>query len=395
MMRSYNDSFESAILKGEVDELSQMISEMHTHPIQAYKEAIADNNLTTIAEYLELGVSAATIVDDEMNTALHVGVKNQNIELIKLSLKYTPTWGRKNKQQQSAIELALASRSWDCIQAIIEMTSLVTIRKSSEFEAVFIAAMKDNQIAIVEMLLKAEIPLQFFDRAEGEACFVHAVEHDRVYLLKLLTQIPSETIQRLTLKYIQLPDEVKEYFEDNLISFEEISQAMIGPLGITLDKKTIDTLTVDPILSDQPLNHDDFIPNLIVKDLMLYYKQPGIDITLIPPYLICPETQKQYQLPVVAWDGKTYENDWIIDYLANHDNVTPTGCRQPKEVGLYPNLLIRNLIQEKYPEITPPVPTPPVPAARPSVLSKFHLFAHYQTGHLTLPPLYLSPTKKF
>ncbi|CAM2801787.1 Ankyrin repeat protein [Legionella steigerwaltii] len=315
-----------------------------------YKKAFAEKNLKALEEFLKAKVSPNTLLDANANTGLHKAVEEGNVELIKLLLDHGASLTMLNKSGLSPMKLAVTCKAWNCIGAIAvfhpnDKTML------SQYDIPLIHALQADQIEVARALLKAGAPMSYFTREEGEEYFKKLIETQQTEILTLLiTEGRPEIINPLLSKFGKLASEVEELFEDS-VSFYPIEEPIIVPTGITYDIKTATTLKTDPV-SRQPLTKDDFIPNLLVKDLLMHFKCPGVDVSQLPPCLICKETNEIFKKPVVAVDGKTYEEAWITKYLADHNGMTPPtdgapyGYKQTK--NLYSNILVEKVIEEIY-----------------------------------------------
>ncbi|WP_454783356.1 ankyrin repeat domain-containing protein [Legionella sp. WA2022007384] len=313
------------------------------NPRDAYKKAVENMDVAEISKLLQKGVSVNTVIDNELNTILHLGVKIPNVALIRLSLEYGVHVNRKNKQGKTAFDLAVLKKEWSCIKAIVENHRMCETDKVI-YDSILIVALNANQIELASALLKAGAPMQFFTSEKGKVYFKELIKNNEQQIIALLiTEGKADIIKPLVLEFCKLPAEILPSFEDP-IYYEEMNNPVITPAGITYEKATIVDLNRDPS-TRQALTQADLIPNLLVSDLIAYYKQPGIDLTQTPPILISKETNKTFESPVVAADGITYEKTEIEKYLAEHGNLTPKGIKQT--IPLYPNLLVKNLIEER------------------------------------------------
>ncbi|WP_454784160.1 ankyrin repeat domain-containing protein [Legionella sp. WA2024007413] len=342
--------YKNRLVKMLVEEkysLEKMVEEKNR---ENYKKAFSERNLKAVEESLKAKVSPNTPLDANANTGLHKAVEEGSIELIKLLLDHGASLTMLNKSGLSPMKLAVTRKAWNCIGAI---AVLHPNDKSmlSQYDTPLIHALQADQIEVARALLKAGAPMSYFTLEEGEEYFKKLIETQQKEILTLLiTEGRPEVINPLLFKFGKLPSELEELFEDS-VSFTPIEEPVIVPTGITYDLQTATTLKMDP-LSRQPLTKEDLIPNLLVKDLLTHYKRPGVNVSQLPPCLICKETNEIYRNPVVALDGKSYEEAWITKYLADHNGMTPPADGAPKGFkqtkNLYSNILVKKLIEENY-----------------------------------------------
>ncbi|STY29812.1 Ankyrin repeat protein [Legionella wadsworthii] len=342
--------YKNRLVKILIEEKYSLEKIMEEKNRENYKQAFAERNLKAVEESLKNKVSPNTLIDANGNTGLHKAVEEGSIEFIKLLLDHGASLTMLNKSGLSPMKLAVTCKAWKCIEA---MATLHPNDKTmlSQYDIPLIHALHANQIEVARVLLKAGAPMSFFTLEEGEEYFKKLIVTQQKEILNvLITEGRPEIINPLLCKFGNLAFEVEELFEDS-ISFTSIEEPVIVPTGITYDIKTATTLKTDP-LSRLPLSKEDLLPNRLVKDLLMHYKRPGVDVSQIPPCLICQETKGLFINPVVAIDGKTYEESWITKYLAEHDGMTPPtvgapqGFKQTK--NLYSNILVKKLIEENY-----------------------------------------------
>jgi Mg-chelatase subunit ChlD len=81
-------------------------------------------------------------------------------------------------------------------------------------------------------------------------------------------------------------------------------------------------------------------------------------MTSIPAdQLICPITQEEMKDPVTGSDGITYERSAIEAWFAAGHQTSPL-TRQPMSRALYPNVVLRSLIQSRSASVPLPLPLP-------------------------------------
>ncbi|OEH46106.1 hypothetical protein lpari_02909 [Legionella parisiensis] len=342
--------YKNRLVKQLVEEKYSLEKMMEEKNRENYKKAFAERNLKAMEESLKAKVSPNTPLDTNANTGLHKAVEEGNIELIQLLLDYGASLTMLNKSGLSPMKLAVTCKAWNCIKAIAvlhpnDKTML------SQYDIPLIHALQAGQIEVARALLKAGAPMSHFTLEEGEEYFKKLIETQQKQILTcLITEGRPEIINPLLFKFGKLASEVEELFEDS-ITFTPIEKPVIVPTGITYDIQTATDLKMDP-LSRQPLTKDDLIPNLLVKELITHYKRPGVNVSQLPPCLICKETNEIFKNPVVAVDGKTYEEAWITKYLADHHGMTPPANGAPKGFkqtkNLYSNILVKKVIEENY-----------------------------------------------
>ncbi|WP_205883087.1 ankyrin repeat domain-containing protein, partial [Legionella anisa] len=342
--------YKNRLVKTLVDEKYSLEKMMEEKNRENYKKAFAERNLKAVEESLKAKVSPNTPLDANANTGLHKAVEDGSIELIKLLLDHGASLTMLNKSGLSPMKLAVTRKAWNCIGAIATLhpndkTML------SQYDIPLIHALQADQIEVARALLKAGAPMSYFTLEEGEEYFKQLIETQQKEILTfLITEGRPEVINPLLFKFGKLASVVEELFEDS-ISFTPIEVPVIVPTGITYDIQTATDLKMDP-LSRQPLTKEDLIPNLLVKDLLTYYKRPGVNVSQLPPCLICKETNEIFKNPTVAVDGKTYEEAWITQYLADHNGMTPPADGAPKGLkqtkNLYSNILVKKVIEEHY-----------------------------------------------
>ncbi|MCE0724345.1 ankyrin repeat domain-containing protein [Legionella resiliens] len=342
--------YKNRLVKMLVEEKYSLEKMMEEKNRENYKKAFAERNLKSVEEFLKAKVSPNTPLDANGNTGLHKAVEEGSIEFIKLLLDHGASLTMLNKSGLSPMKLAVTRKAWNCIGAI---AVLHPSDKSmlSQYDIPLIYALQADQIEVARALLKAGAPMSYFTLEEGEEYFKKLIETQQKEILTLLiTEGRPEVINPLLFKFGKLPYEVEELFEDS-VSFTPIEEPVIVPTGITYDIQTATHLKMDP-LSRKPLTKEDLIPNLLVKDLLTHYKRPGVNVAQLPPCLICKETNEIYRNPVVAMDGKSYEEAWITQYLADHNGMTPPADGAPKGFkqtkNLYSNILVKKVIEENY-----------------------------------------------
>ncbi|WP_454781732.1 ankyrin repeat domain-containing protein [Legionella sp. WA2022007384] len=342
--------YKNRLVKQLVEEKYSLEKMMEEKNRENYKKAFAERNLKAMEESLKARVSPNTPLDANANTGLHKAVEEGNMELIQLLLDYGASLTMLNKSGLSPMKLAVTCKAWNCIKtiAVLHPNDKTML---SQYDIPLIHALQAEQIEVARALLKAGAPMSYFTLEEGQEYFKKLIETEQKEILTLLiTEGRQDVINLLLFKCGKLASEVEELFEDS-ISLTSIEEPIIVPTGITYDIQTATTLKMDP-LSRLPLTKEDLIPNLLVKDLLIHYKRPGVIVSQLPPCLICKQTNELFKNPVVAVDGITYEEEWIKKYLADHDGMTPPaegapmGLKQTK--NLYSNILVKKLIEENY-----------------------------------------------
>lgn len=111
----------------DVDLLSIFMSEdlSVTHD-NHYTDALLAGDLIKVQEGLDNSDLAKSIVDDQDNTALHIAVMQNNLNLIKLIMQFNPNLNAINKLNKTAIALAAAADRWPCMLAIYEGYSQIS-----------------------------------------------------------------------------------------------------------------------------------------------------------------------------------------------------------------------------------------------------------------------------
>lgn len=131
------------------------------------------------------------------------------------------------------------------------------------------------------------------------------------------------------------------------VEFTFITSAVITPNGVTYDlhsiKKALEYRSEEPT-SRLPLKDKDLLPNCLYGSILALFadRNSNLDMDKLRSLLSCPLADEVFNDPVVAADGQTYERAYIQAWLDEHDNIPPLAGKADSR--LYPNLLIRNLL---------------------------------------------------
>ncbi|WP_131783703.1 ankyrin repeat domain-containing protein [Legionella gresilensis] len=284
---------------------------------------------------------------------LYQAAKLHQTDLIKILLQNKTYNELVNKE--SIVEKAAKLNIWECVIAIVEQYSTDTF-DTWHYDNVLLDAVKQNKLNVVKALLNAGSPMLCFSSIEGTTCLEIIMQNkeqnsDMISLLlqagKNRTPSVSFHLQSILAKSQnlsdRLPEEISEFFEDT-INFEDIAEPYITPQGKTYSKETITQCQNDPETNESLKGK--LIPNVLVADLLYYYRLPHVDINIFPSCLICPETNKPYQNPVVAVNGRTYEETYLKAYLMQYSNHLPDGTLQDRDP--YINRSVKMLLETKY-----------------------------------------------
>lgn len=161
----------------------------------------------------------------------------------------------------------------------------------------------------------------------------------------------------------QMRAKILEKLEDTL-SLDTFEDPIIHFNGITYSKLSVLTITKDPADPTQEFHMEDTVPNLLIAQFIEYINLPSTDFSKIPPCLICSETNAVFKDPVVADDGKTYEQAWLDRYLRGHRNTLPGS--QIKQSRLpFKNMVLEQVI-ELFTPMLAPAPDHPSQESKPS-----------------------------
>lgn len=299
------------LIANKQDEMLAVLSISPVIQELMYSVAISNNEVFTVADALsKKDVSVDAVLGPNKETGLHIAITHKRVDMVHLFLDNHVQLNARDINQVTAIELALKLQSWDLLKIILEKRPL---DKSNwaQYQLIFMQALKVNQPDILMILLRQgmEVLPGYFNTDEGVQDYQRMVAHQWNDMMGVLLSGSKE----FRMKFGVLPHQVREYFEE-MIMGEELTNPVITKQGTTYNAQDIKKLVHDPI-TRASLQQNELVPNLIVYDLLDYYKHPHINLMEVPPCLICPETSDVYKEPVVAGDGYTYERAWITDYL--------------------------------------------------------------------------------
>lgn len=334
-------------------------------PRDTYIQAIQAGHFSAVKRLLERGVAPSIRVDKEMNTALHIAMQPGHTELLQILLFAGADISLKNCLQQTPIDLLVQRGLADHMSIVIK-----TCRQPGLLDVILQASIRAGKVDCAKMLA-AKASLGFLMTPEGEELFQSMFFDPKwsAFIQFLFLERRPENIASLVIKFGVLPEALEETFADP-ISCDEIVDPVMTKHGKTYDRKLFtegkNPQKTDPFTRGDILV-DDLVKNHLFLELLAYYKLPNLDLSKVPPCLICPQTKKIYEKPVSTADGITYEEKFITDYLQTHNHYTPTGFYQNPNREPYLNRVIENLIAERYRHFKDQVMSPSV--ARQSIFA--------------------------
>jgi hypothetical protein len=295
------------------------------------------------------------IVGDDSNSLLHEAVIHKNLDFIRVLVRCNLSFRYANTNGITPLQLALNNNDWDCILAMAESCAAKS-PDLPELRALLIPALRANQPDVVRALLKLDAGLEFFKTEDGIKYFLGmlADKQSGKMISILLEECKADLIKSLLIRYGKVHKDFVDCFDDP-VELEEIRDPVMTKQGSTYERSVFIHVCkmIDPQTREK-LTMDQLAPNSLYADLLAYYKQPCVDITKIPPCLICPETGEVYKDPVFTSDGKTYEKAYILRYLAENYNLSPTKTLEPAgrnfSRGEFQNQLVIEILKKCRPE---------------------------------------------
>ncbi len=284
--------------------ISNLIKEVYLIP--ALINAIKTNDITGFYYFITFDFDINIALDPEQNTLSHciLTTENQNPSFITGILKKNPNLLSKNSNDISPFELLIDKNYVVIIHDVITYY----LRTQNNYLQLVVnnisPAALDNLVNIL-----AHTPFENL----------------------LQKAIQQKNTTGLTREFI-----LREYFIDPIF-LDELKNPMITQDGITFSQTSIEQMIKNKIknnpVTHRPINFDLVIPNSLAADLINYYNQPGVNVSHIPPCLICSKTNKVFENAVVDATGKTYSEKNVPAEVA-------------KKGSLRPNYFVRKLILE-------------------------------------------------